>query len=267
MNLSVAHSSRRSFDTTPNQDHRGESHEEQAAGYRHDGLSLDPSAQALSEAVLHELHHLGNAIQNVADALTVVATADKALSELKPIFERMHDLAMQSKNGTLAADRLSLHGEFMALREEIGRIAKRPKFYGKPVLGDEAGPLSLPIGKAGETVAIHFLCATPQGLGLTSGSLMSPLFAERAATAIECATKRVHHQRASLEATAAQLFSMGDRLAAALQQFEASCAHVADSELMVPHADEVATAILTYADQAISAQSNFVSAAAAKLLQ
>ncbi len=268
MNLNVLHApDSHRFGQSQSQGYRGEPHQEPLASDGQFGLTLDPAAQALSDLVLAELHHLGIAVQNVGDALTVVATCDKALSDLGPLFERMGDLALQSKNGTHTADRASLQEQFHALKSQIDAVVKRPMFFGKAVLGERASALAMPIGKEGQEVLIHFVNLTSSGLGLSPLSLLSLLEAEQAVSALGRAITAIQQQRASFEATAAQLFAIADRLASSLRSFEEACAQVADATLMTPQADKLAEEILMNADLAVPAQANMGAGAVAKLLR
>ncbi|MFM8542617.1 MAG: flagellin FliC, partial [Chakrabartia sp.] len=80
---------------------------------------------------------LSQAIRNANDGISLVQTAEGAMSEISNILVRMRELSVQSANGTSpSTDRTSLQAEFTALIAQIGVVASRTDFNGiKPLNG------------------------------------------------------------------------------------------------------------------------------------
>ena len=70
----------------------------------------------------------------------MVSTAEGALDEITAMMQRMRELAVQAGTGTTsAADRTYMNSEYVALREEIDRIADNTQWNGQNILDGSAG--------------------------------------------------------------------------------------------------------------------------------
>ncbi|WP_374675259.1 flagellin [Ideonella sp.] len=78
--------------------------------------------------------------QSAMDGLSLAETADGALGQVQASLQRMRELALQARNGTLSdADRGSLDAQYQALGEEVGRVVGATRFNGQRILAEEAG--------------------------------------------------------------------------------------------------------------------------------
>jgi len=79
---------------------------------------------------------LEGAKKNAKDGISLVQTAEGALTEVHSMLNRMYDLAEQSANGTYdnTTDRAQLQKEVEALRTEINRVADSANFNGIKLL-------------------------------------------------------------------------------------------------------------------------------------
>ena len=75
---------------------------------------------------------LNTAQKNAQDGVSLVQTAEGAMTEVHSMLNRMVELADQSANGTYAdeVDRENLQKEISSLKEEIDRIADSTNFNG-----------------------------------------------------------------------------------------------------------------------------------------
>ena len=75
---------------------------------------------------------LNTAQKNAQDGVSLVQTAEGALTEVHSMLNRMVELADQSANGTYdnAVDRANLQKEIASLKDEIDRIADATNFNG-----------------------------------------------------------------------------------------------------------------------------------------
>jgi len=104
--------------------------------------SADGAAElAISEKMKLEITGLGQAQENVRDAISLIRTAEGALDEVQDMLKRMVTLSDQSANGTYddALDRVSLQREVEQLKEEINRISVSANFNGIFPLKGEIG--------------------------------------------------------------------------------------------------------------------------------
>ena len=75
------------------------------------------------------------ATRNANTGISIIETADGALTEVHDMLQRMNELAVKGSTGTLTtADRKTLNEELIQLKEEVTRIAKDTEFNGQPLL-------------------------------------------------------------------------------------------------------------------------------------
>ena len=84
---------------------------------------------------------LETAQKNAADGVSLVQTAEGALTEVHSMLNRMVELADQSANGTYdnSVDRANLQKEIKDLKAEIDRIADGTNFNGINLLDGTLG--------------------------------------------------------------------------------------------------------------------------------
>ena len=102
-----------------------------STGKRINYATDDAAGQAISVRLEAEIQGIAMATRNVADAQSLMDTADGALSETSNILLRMRELAVQASTGTLNADdNAALDAEYQQLEAEIDRIATSSKWAG-----------------------------------------------------------------------------------------------------------------------------------------
>ena len=79
---------------------------------------------------------LNTAQKNAQDGISLVQTAEGALTEVHSMLNRMVELANQSSNGIYdnAVDRTNMQKEITSLKDEIDRIAEGTNFNGIKLL-------------------------------------------------------------------------------------------------------------------------------------
>ena len=91
----------------------------------------DAAGLGISERMRADIRSYSVASRNAQDGISLVQTAEGALSEVSDVLGRMRELSMQSANGTLSAtDRQTIDREFQQLVQEIDRIADTTTFNG-----------------------------------------------------------------------------------------------------------------------------------------
>ncbi len=95
----------------------------------------NPAGVAIAKRMNSQIKGLSMAGDNASDAISIVETAEGAMSEIHAMLQRMSELAIDAANGTKSdADREMLDAEVKQLKEEITRIAKDTEFNGRPLL-------------------------------------------------------------------------------------------------------------------------------------
>jgi flagellin len=95
----------------------------------------DAAGLAMSEQMRTQIRALGKNKQNAQDGIAALQIAEGGLQEISNLMQRQRELAIQSANDTLTStERKYLNDEFVALSQEIGRIASSTDYNGKNML-------------------------------------------------------------------------------------------------------------------------------------
>ena len=113
--------------------------EKLSSGYRINRAGDDAAGLAISEKMRAQITGLNTAQKNAQDGVSLVQTAEGALTEVHSMLNRMVELADQSANGTYdnAVDRANLQKEITSLKSEIDRIADATNFNGIDLLNGD----------------------------------------------------------------------------------------------------------------------------------
>ena len=115
--------------------------EKLSSGFRINRAGDDASGLAISEKMKAQIKGLEQASANSQDGISLIQTAEGALTETHSMLNRMVSLATKSANGTIQnqVDRDAIQTEIDALNTEISRIAKSTNFNGINLLDGSLG--------------------------------------------------------------------------------------------------------------------------------
>ena len=124
-----------------------------SSGLRINKAGDDAAGLAISEKMKNQISGMTQASRNAQDGISLIQTAEGALSETHSILNRMRDLTVQASNDTNTKDdRGAIQKEINSLKDEVNRIADTTKFNGKDLMNAN-GPvdnLKLSTALAGE---------------------------------------------------------------------------------------------------------------------
>src|SRR5919107_1528199 len=133
----AAQNAYRSLSTSDSQ--MSKSLEKLSSGFRINRAADDAAGLAISEGLRSQIGGLKVGARNAQDGISVVQTAEGALTEVHSMLQRMNDLSVQYSSGVQNADsKAALSAEFTALQSEITRIKDNTKFNGVSLFGGEA---------------------------------------------------------------------------------------------------------------------------------
>ena len=113
----------------------GKSVEKLSSGLRINRAADDAAGLAISEKLRAQIRGLNQAQRNAQDGISMVQTAEGALTEVHSMLQRMRELAVQASNSTLSSsDTQSVNTEITALKDEIDRVATSTTFNGQNLL-------------------------------------------------------------------------------------------------------------------------------------
>jgi len=114
--------------------------EKLSSGSRINRAGDDAAGLAISEKMRAQIRGINMAADNSQNAISLVQTAEGALTETHSILQRMNELAVQSASDTNETiDRNALTAEFQELIKEIDDIANQTKFNNKTLLDGSVG--------------------------------------------------------------------------------------------------------------------------------
>ena len=91
-----------------------------STGYKVNHAKENPSGIAIAKRMNAQLKGLSQSKDNASTAVSVVSTAEGALTEIQSMIQRMNELSVQAATGTKTdSDRESLQAEIKELKEEI----------------------------------------------------------------------------------------------------------------------------------------------------
>lgn len=106
-----------------------------SSGYRINCAADDAAGLGISEKMRAQIRGLNMAAKNVQDGISLIQTAEGALSNVHDILQRIHELSVQAANDTCAkADRNSIQNEIKELVSSIDGIASNTQFNGIKLL-------------------------------------------------------------------------------------------------------------------------------------
>src|SRR5947209_6246872 len=126
-----------------------------SSGYRINRAADDAAGLAITEKLRGQITGLDQAQRNAQDAISLVQTAEGSLQEVHSMLQRVRELAVEYKNGTLSTtDRAAIQSEVNMLASEIERIGASAQFNAIPLLSS-GSTISFQVGAMdGEIIAV-----------------------------------------------------------------------------------------------------------------
>ncbi|WP_432978667.1 flagellin [Dactylosporangium sp. CA-233914] len=245
--------------------------EKLSSGYRINRAADDAAGLSISEGLRSQIGGLKVAVRNAQDGISVVQTAEGALTETHSILQRMRDLSVQaSSTGSQDSDaRAAAQTEFAQLNQELDRIASTTSFGGQQLLSSAAaytGTFQVGAnGSSSDQIAVDLGTSAfgsgstlsgfdSTGLGVASLDLTTSGTA--AIAAIDTAIKGVSTARATLGAYQNRFEHTINNLNVAVENLSASESRIRDTDMAQEMVSFTRSQILTQAGTSMLAQAN-----------
>lgn len=242
-----------------------------SSGLRIASAADDAAGLGISERMRADIRSFSVASRNAQDGVSLVQTAEGALSEVSDILGRMRELSMQSANGTLNnGDRATLDAEFQQLVSEIDRIANGTEFNGVSLLDGSSTSLAIQVGidsGANNVINVSGADATATTLGLSSASINTAAAASTMLGTLDTAINSVNSARGTLGAQQNRLESTLRSLANVRENTSAAESRIRDVDVAAETADLTRNSIMQQAATTILTQANVQPQIALTLLQ
>lgn len=150
----------------------GKSLEKLSSGLRINRAGDDAAGLAISEKMRGQIRGLDQAARNAQDGISMIQTAEGALSETHNILQRMRELAVQSSNDTATLDdRREMQKEINELIDEVDRIAGDTEFNTTTLLDGTATGVTFQIGSnSGQNISLGINDMQSTAIGSAAGS-------------------------------------------------------------------------------------------------
>lgn len=246
--------------------------EKLSSGLRINRAGDDAAGLAISEKLRAQVRGLNQAVRNAQDGISLIQTAEGALTETHSILQRMRELAVQAANDTLTTeDRNAIQTEVDKLLEEIDRIAKTTQFNAQFLLDGgtlAATGLNLQIGaNAGQNINVKISAADTVAMTINGISVADAAAASAAIASLDSAINYVSIQRANLGAVQNRLEHTIANLSVASENLTASESRIRDADMAQEMMNFTKTQILQQAGVAMLAQANMAPQAVLQLLR
>ena len=239
--------------------------EKLSSGFKINRAGDDAAGLAISEKMRAQIKGLETAQSNANDGISLIQTAEGALTEVHSMLNRMTELATKSANGTMqnSVDREALQSEFKSLGSEIDRIAQGTNFNGINLIDGSLGTtaLTLQVGDTSDafqkvSVNVANMSATGLGVDATAVSLGSQASAATAIGVIKTAINTVSTNRANLGALQNRLEHTVNNLSVTTENMTAAESRIRDVDMAKEMMNFTKNNILSQAAQAMLAQAN-----------
>ena len=259
----------------------GKNLEKLSSGYKINRAGDDAAGLAISEKMRAQITGLETAQKNANDGVSLVQTAEGALTEVHSMLNRMVELATQSANGTYSStNRAEMQKEVKALCAEIDRIGQTCNFNGMKLFNGDNPTLTLHVGEEGTTdnqITVTFAelqaSAVAKGDGTNAQDLVGNADISDASQAmsaisvINAAIDNVSSMRSDFGALQNRLEHTINNLGVQTENITAAESRIRDVDMAKEMMAYTKNNILVQASQAMLAQANQVPQGVLQLLQ
>ena len=235
--------------------------EKLSSGYRINRAADDAAGLAISEKMRYQINGYYQAIRNAQDGISLLQTAEGALTEVHAMLQRLNVLANQASNGTLDdTDRQKIQLEVTQLREEIDNIADTMKFNGIQLLNGSVSSISFQVGfQAGTMISVSLGSGIQTAaLGIDQINVSSVSGAQTALTAIQNAISIISQRRAEFGAVQNRLEHTINNVGVNAENLSASESRIRNADMAKELTEFTRYQILVQAGTAMLAQANAV---------
>jgi flagellin len=244
-----------------------------SSGLRITKAADDAAGLAISESMRSDIRSLKQAARNTNDGISMVQTAEAAMSEVTNIISRMRELAVEASSELLqSTERGYLQTEFTELQAEIDRIAATTNFNGL-VLGDGSNAsVDIQVGisaSANDRITVTLQDVTTGTLGIDSGTidLADDVASQAAITALDTALDGMNNARANLGAAQNRLSATMHALQDYTENLVEAESRIRDVDFASETADMTRNQVLSQAGVAVLSQANSAPQTVLALLQ
>jgi flagellin len=224
-----------------------------SSGFRINSAADDAAGLGISEKMRGQIRGLAQAQRNIQDGSSMMQTAEGSLDEVHSMLQRVRELAVQYKNGSLSStNQAAIQTEVNSLASEIERIGSSSQFNGIKVLDGSTSTVTFQVGaNDGENISVAMI-----SLGSTVGTSFSNLSSATNLADIDAAIDGVSAARAGFGAVQNRLDHTLAVSATTQENLVAAESRIRDVDMADEMTKLTKNQILTQAGTAMLAQAN-----------
>ncbi|MCF6378248.1 flagellin [Nocardioides KLBMP 9356] len=245
--------------------------EKLSSGFRINRAADDAAGLAISEGLRSQVGGLKVAVRNAQDGVSVVQTAEGALTEVHSILQRVRDLTVQGANDSNSADaRLNIEAEITSLGEELDRITASTDFNGTKLLDGSTTTLNFQVGAQGDAdslISVTLDNVATTVAGIKALKVTDNATAQASIEDVDTAIASISTTRANLGASQNRFEHTINSVNVAVENLSASESRIRDTDMAQEMMSFTRSQILSQAGTAMLAQANQASQGVLSLLR
>ena len=228
-----------------------------SSGLRVNSAKDDAAGLSIATKMDSQVRGMSQASRNANDGISMIQTADGALSNIGDALQRIRELAVQGANGTNGTDEFdNIKTEITALNEEITRIAEQTKFNGNAVLTSGGTTKDIQVGAdSGQTITVTFGDADAFS-NLTVTDITDEATASTVIDEMDAALKALNTERSSLGTAQNRMGYAISNLSTSIENQTAAKSRIMDTDYAAETSKLSRSQILQQAGTAMLAQAN-----------
>lgn len=239
-----------------------------SSGLRVNEAKDDPAGLAIAASMASSVRALKQGSRNGNDGVSLLQTAQGAMTQTLDILQRMREIASQASSGTYGSTDLSnLDAEFQKLVGEIDRVQTTSTFNGIALLN--GGSVSIQIGEnntANDRISLTLATTTTTSLGVGTADVTTQSNAQSALDSVGTAIDTLTTDLATLGASQSNLeaaISSNDTRAVSL---DTARSRIMDADYASESSNLAKYMIMNQANVAMLSQANAAPQLVLKLL-
>jgi len=251
--------------------HLSRSMEKLSSGLRINKASDDVAGLGVAELLRSQSRSFAVAARNANDGISMIGMAEGSMQVIADNLIRMRELAEQSATGTLSnTQRSSLQTEFLALQNEIDRIAETTEFNSFKIIS-ATGTVTFQVGvnsSSNDIITLNRVNAHSSALTVatTQVAVSTQAAAQAALTNLDQAISSLAISRGEFGALENRLQATVANIQNTIESLSAAESRIRDVDIAAETANFLRLQIIQQAGVAILAQANQQPALALTLL-
>ena len=236
-----------------------------STGSRINSAKDDAAGMAIADTMTAQIRGLNMAAKNGNDAISLVQTAEGAMTQQTAMLQRMRELAVQaSSDSTSDTNKGYLNTEFTSLRTQIDQIGSKTQWNGANVLDATGGTATngtyvFQVGSAsGVTISVSIGSMSTTGAlsAVTASAISTSTTATSAIASIDLALGVLASARSTLGAGINRLTYAVDNITNVAQNATEGRSRILDTDYATASSQLAKAQIIQQAATAMLAQAN-----------